>query len=129
MVIKRTVTRRTAVGLMMFLALPTLALVAIVPASGSQGQSNTACPLQSIAVAQPSQQLSGQQQAEQLLKQMSEPVHRTKQAASDLVRECKRDAGYFEGGEIDFVGGDIIPILPSTAEGMGPNTYLPPRTK
>lgn len=64
--------------------------------------------------------------AERQLKDLSEAIHRARRATSDLVVECTRENEVM-GGEIDFVGTDIIPILPATAEGLGGAQYLPPR--
>lgn len=66
--------------------------------------------------------------AELQIKTFGEPIHRAKLAAVDLVRECTREDEMISG-EIDFIGTDIIPILPSTAEGMGGPVMLPPRKK
>jgi len=68
------------------------------------------------------------QTAERQLKDLSECIHRGRHAAADLVIECQQ-VNELMGGEIDFVGTDIIPILPDTAEGMGPDSYIPPRPK
>lgn len=65
--------------------------------------------------------------AESALREMGESVHRTKTAAVDLVRECTREDTMMAGGEIDFIGTDVIPILPDTAEGLGGPQFLPPR--
>jgi hypothetical protein len=66
-------------------------------------------------------------QAENQLKIMGEAIHRAKSAAADLVRECSRENTMMAGGEIDFIGTDVIPILPDTAEGLGGSSYFPPR--
>jgi hypothetical protein len=66
--------------------------------------------------------------SERQLKDLSEAIHNARHEAAGLVMECQRDPG-LEGGEIDFIGTDIIPILPSTAEGLGGGNYLPPRPK
>jgi hypothetical protein len=66
--------------------------------------------------------------SERQLKDLSEAIHTARHETAGLVMECERDMG-LEGGEIDFVGTDIIPILPSTAEGFGGTQYLPPRPK
>lgn len=71
---------------------------------------------------------SPMQAAQRQLKNLSECIHRGRHAAADLVVECTQ-VNELMGGEIDFVGTDIIPILPDTAEGMGPDSYIPPRPK
>jgi len=63
------------------------------------------------------------------LQDMGKSIHHLKRAAADLVAECQREMGFYGGGEIDFIGTDIIPIMPTTAEGFGPPQYLPPRPK
>lgn len=68
------------------------------------------------------------QAAERQLKDLSEAIHRARRAGTDLIAECQRENEVM-GGEIDFVGTDIIPILPATAEGLGGASYLPPRPK
>ena len=70
------------------------------------------------------QQVSG---CETTLKQMGESIHRLKRAATDLYAECRQQVEM--AGEIDFIGGEVIPIMPVTAEGFGPEQYLPPRKK
>jgi hypothetical protein len=74
-------------------------------------------------------QVSAQKAAEADLRQLGEPIHRAKVAAVDIVQECRRNAGLYEGGEIDFIGTDIIPFTAQTSEGFGPTEYLPPRRK
>jgi hypothetical protein len=66
--------------------------------------------------------------AETQIRTMGEAIHRMKRATSDLVAECTREDSMV-GGEIDFIGTDIIPIMPATAEGFGGPVYLPPRKK
>lgn len=87
-------------------------------------------------VAMPSSAASGAaavaspvKQAENQLREMGESIHRLKSAATDLVRECNRENTMMAGGEIDFIGTDVIPILPDTAEGLGGPVYMPPRKK
>ncbi len=72
--------------------------------------------------------LSPIRSAEVQLKRMGEGIHRVKTAACDLTRECSQQDEMM-GGEIDFIGTDVIPIMPATAEGFGPPQYLPPRKK
>ena len=62
------------------------------------------------------------------LRTMSESIHRAKRAANDLIMECQRQDAMV-GGEIDFIGSEVIPIMPETAEGYGPPVYIPPRKK
>lgn len=66
--------------------------------------------------------------SERQLKDLSEAIHHARSATAALVGECQRENEVM-GGEIDFVGGDIIPIMPATAEGFGGPQYLPPRPK
>lgn len=68
------------------------------------------------------------QVSERQLRDLSEAIHHGRSATAALVNECQR-VNEVMGGEIDFVGTDIIPILPSTAEGLGGAQYLPPRPK
>lgn len=68
------------------------------------------------------------QVSERQLRDLSEAIHHGRSATAALVNECQR-VNEVMGGEIDFVGTDIIPILPSTAEGFGGAQYLPPRPK
>jgi hypothetical protein len=72
--------------------------------------------------------LTSLQVAERQLKDLSEALHRGRRASVDLIAECQRENEVM-GGEIDFVGTDIIPIIPATAEGLGGAQYLPPRPK
>lgn len=65
--------------------------------------------------------------SERQLRDLSQAIHTARHEASGLVIECQRENAV-EGGEIDFIGTDIIPIIPATAEGFG-NQYLPPRPK
>jgi hypothetical protein len=68
------------------------------------------------------------QDSERQLRDLSEAVHHAKRGAVGLVIECQRENDVM-GGEIDFIGTDIIPIIPATAEGFGGMAYLPPRYK
>lgn len=60
------------------------------------------------------------------LKRMGEATHRLKKAANDLIVECVQP--YEFAGEIEFIGSDVIPILPNTTEGYNVQ-YMPPRAK
>jgi hypothetical protein len=66
--------------------------------------------------------------SERQLRDLSEAVHNGRHATSLLVTECSRENDVVENGEIDFIGTDIIPIIPATAEGYAPS-WLPPRAK
>jgi hypothetical protein len=65
--------------------------------------------------------------SERQLKDLSQAVHQARHEANGLIIEVTREDG-LEGGEIDFIGTDIIPIIPATAEGFG-GSYLPPRPR
>jgi hypothetical protein len=97
--------------------------VSAAPASPAKTESITAKTAASAPAA-----TSPLKDSENQLKLMGESIHRVKTAAVDLVRECSRENEVM-GGEIDFVGTDVIPILPDTAEGFGGAQYLPPRPK
>lgn len=66
--------------------------------------------------------------SERQLRDLSEAVHNARHATSLLVTECSRENDVIENGEIDFIGTDIIPIIPATSEGYAPS-WLPPRPK
>jgi hypothetical protein len=92
--------------------LPVSAHIVQLTSSGAVGSSALVSPVKA---------------AEQKLKEMGESIHRTKSAAVDLVRECTRENTMMAGGEIDFIGTDVIPILPDTSEGLGGPQFFPPR--
>jgi hypothetical protein len=66
--------------------------------------------------------------SERQLRDLSEAVHNARHATAMLVTECSRENDTVVNGEIDFVGTDIIPILPATASGYA-SSFLPPRAK
>lgn len=88
------------------------------------------CPDSAVAASKKAtqQNLTPFKLAETQIRTMGEAIHRLKRATSDLNAECTREDSMV-GGEIDFIGTDIIPIMPATAEGFGGPIYLPPRKK
>lgn len=74
-----------------------------------------------------SPQLTAYQAAVQELRELGQVTHHIHQASNDLAAEASQPVEMM--GEIDVIGGQVIPIMPATAEGFGPTQYLPPRKK
>jgi hypothetical protein len=69
--------------------------------------------------------LTPYQTAVQELRELGQVAHHIHQASNDLASEVSQPEDMM--GEIDIIGGQVIPIMPATAEGFGPTEYLPPR--
>jgi len=103
-----------------------LALFAVITASNANAIAHISkVPLSAAASA--ASATNPVKQAEMFLRNMGEPIHRAKHAAVDFVRECTRENQAITGGEIDFIGTDVIPIIPDNVPGLGSEAYLPPR--
>lgn len=63
----------------------------------------------------------------QELRELGQVVHHIHQTSNDLATEASQPIDMV--GEIDIIGGQVIPILPATAEGFGPTQYMAPRKK
>lgn len=72
-------------------------------------------------------QLTPYQTAIQELRELGQVIHHIHQSSNDLASEVSQPFDMM--GEIDIIGGQVIPIMPATAEGFGPTQYLPPRKK
>lgn len=63
----------------------------------------------------------------QELRELGQVIHHVHQASNDLASEVSQPFDMM--GEIDVIGGQVIPIMPATAEGFGATQYVPPRKK
>ncbi len=91
---------------------PCFSQQAIADASSSAVSSTTSSPYKN---------------AVQELRELGLVVHHIHQTSNDLATEASQPIDMV--GEIDFIGGQVIPIMPATSEGFGPTQYLAPRRK
>lgn len=111
-----------------------LAVAATLVSSLSSAQTQAKSP-DGLRIARPllaaatplTPEMTADQKAIQELRELGQVVHHLHQASNDLASEVSQPVEMM--GEIDMIGGQVIPIMPATAEGFGPTQYLPPRKK
>lgn len=72
-------------------------------------------------------QVNSYKSAIQELRELGLVVHHVHQSSNDLAAEASQPIDMV--GEIDIIGGQVIPIMPATTEGFGPTQYMAPRKK